>query len=167
MICFRNYLTIFRFLFVSIGHPILFILYLFLFANGSLGGLPVELFGYKSFSKVSTNVYRINLVFFIIYSVLAYYIWLYIQVLIYRAIRKIDIHTFINGKLSIGPTIISGLGYINLFFWILGMEGNVFGFIFALPLLTLACFSVLIFFVQVYRFFQGKYDHAPKTPEYL
>ena len=63
----------------AICNPIIFCLYIFIFAHGSLGNKSSEIFGFETFSYVSTNTYSINLIPFIIFSILIYFIVLLIE----------------------------------------------------------------------------------------
>ncbi len=74
-----------------------------------------------------------------------------------RKIKEFNEASFINFKLTSG-LFVSAFGLWNLYNFIEGMEANVFGFFFFLPLFILSCVSILIFFGQLIAFFSGYYS---------
>jgi hypothetical protein len=137
-----------RFIIAALGHPVLFFCYLSWFADDSLGIQSIDIFGFKAFYNVSTNVYRINLIMFSIFSLLTYYFWIQLQVIILRCFKKYDVNKFISSQLNAG-FFVGIFGLLNLLLWCVGMEGNIFGFIVALPLFLLAIISIIIFIIQL------------------
>lgn len=146
------------FVFVSVGHPAMFWLLLWFY------GLFDSIGSKVLFYSIGSNTYKIKLWLFIVSASFVYFICLSLQVLIIRLFRKINIRRFIEIKLSIIPIIISALGFVNLALWCGGMEGNVFGFIIALPLLGLTLISFIVFLVFLVRAILGKYDEKRSTP---
>lgn len=136
----------FKAIFCSLGHAIIFFIFLFCLADSPQ---LIKLFGPLLF-EVATNVFQINLLVYIPYALILYGLWLNLQFWILHRFRQFSIQDFFSKKFTKPYLILCGLGYINLFFWLMGMEGNAFGFLFALPLLLLAFFlavlEVAIFF---------------------
>lgn len=127
-------LNFFRFALVAIGNPFVFWACWAFFIKNQ----PAKIFGYEICSIISTNVYRINFVLFLLFALLVYAGWLAMLTCIFKIIKsKLNIEKFINAKLNFISIIISIFGYFNISFWFDGMEGNIFGFIFFLPMFLL------------------------------
>ena len=149
---------------IAIGHPLIFLFYSTLFANGSLGSEAIEIFGFKSFSYVSTNIYKINLTLFSIFAIVFYMIFILIELYIgsnlrYRFFNKnINIEKYFKSKIGMGHCAISLLSSFNLLAWTSGVEGNIFGFYMAIPMLILCVLSGGLHFINIIKLFSGYYD---------
>lgn len=87
--------------------------------------------------EVSTNVNWLNPVTYIAITFPLYIFWLSLQ----NTFLHIDLETFLESYVSIGAVVAAVPGLYNLFVWCTqGMEGNVFGFLFFLPLLIASIF---------------------------
>lgn len=131
-------LTFAKGVFCAIGHAIIFIMFLIFLSGDIFGDINWKLLGQPSFFEVATNVYRINLWVYIPYALIFYAVWIGIQFWILHRFRHFTLEKFVEKKFTFFYLIFCGLGYINLIAWIIGMEGNVFGFVFVLPLMLLA-----------------------------
>lgn len=128
-------------IFCAIGHPILFFLFL------TLSGLfESDIF----LQPLETNVYRLNAWIYLPYALIVYGLWLALQCWVIQKLHHRAPEATLKLKFTATYLILCGLGYINLLFWFIGMEGNVFGFIFSFPLLVLsvilALFEIKLFF---------------------
>ncbi len=142
--------TLIKYVFCALGHPLVFLALHFSLENESLGGMDANFFGQPLFFMISTNVYRLNLLLYIPYALLVYGIWLGFQFLVLHQFRHVSFDSFIARKFTPFYLSLCGIGLINLIFWIIGMEGNAFGFIFALPLMII---SLVLIFMEAKIFF--------------
>lgn len=140
-----------KLIFCALGHTIIFLFFLFFLAEGQLGAQSPKVFNFPLFFEVSTNVYRINLLVYIPFALLLYGIWFTLQFSILHRFRHFTIAQFLVKKFTRFYLILCGAGYLNLVGWIIGMEGNVFGFIFALPEFII---SLIFAFMEIRIFFQ-------------
>lgn len=139
-----------KYVICALGHPLLFLYFLFYLAEESFGNTKDSFIGQPLFFEVSTNVYRLNFLVYVPYALILYGIWLGIQFWLLHQFRRFTLEQFLAKKFTTFYLILCGMGWINIIFWIMGMEGNVFGFIFALPLLLL---SLLVAFMEIKIFF--------------
>jgi len=146
-----------RFAIVAIGHPMIFLLYIALyssFKDSVFNKIP-----FKAFVRVETNVDRINLWMYAIFAFFVYYVWLQLELLIFRLFKKINEPAFLAANLSANFIWISSLNiFFNLIVWVVhGMEGNIFGFI-IVPGLILLSIAMLVFsLIPIKRAISGKY----------
>lgn len=138
---------------IAVGHPIVFLVFLFFVSTGRLGSPDNRLFGMPLFFSVETNVDRINFWVYVPYALGLYGLWIGIQYLILRQLRGFSWEDFASKKFTVPYLALCGMGYLNLCFWAIGMEGNVFGFIFFLPLLML---SLVVGILEFTVFFKRK-----------
>lgn len=122
---------------------------MFLLAEGDLRSSKKTFFGHPFFYEIGTNVYQINLWFYLVFAMILYTVWLGFQYWIMYRFHQFFLSDFASKKFTLPYMILCGVGYINLYFWVVGMEGNVFGFLFALPLMMLA-FAMMIMELQFF-----------------
>jgi hypothetical protein len=147
-----KWLDLGKLIFCALGHSIIFFCFLFLVADDSLGSQDPKLFNIPLFYQVSTNVYRINLWVYIPFALLLYTLWLALQFGILHFFRHFLLKQFFSKKFTLFYLLLCGAGYVNLLVWMtMGMEGNIFAFIFVLPLLTV---SLALTFMELKIFFQ-------------
>ena len=115
---------ILKFLFCSIGNPFTFILLL----------LGLNLLNLRSFvfQTVSINVEKIKVFPYIFFAVLVAALILLLQYFFLKGRKSLS--QILEKKISSLYLIVCGLGYINLYNYLGGVEGNVFGFLFFLPM---------------------------------
>ena len=141
---------------VSLGHPIIFFLYLYLLAGGSFGRKAVTILGIKSFYYQSTNVYAINIYLFGLFSLITYAIWIGLHTLILKKyLKSFNVHSYLKRKFMMGIPI-SSLGALNLYAWVGGMEGNIFSFFLSFPMLILVLIALSIYSVDLYKTVMNK-----------
>jgi len=126
---------------VYLGHPILFFGYLFLLLDKTIAGVNAS-------TKVSTNVYRINICLYIAVTLTVFLVWLVIQVEVFKRFSGFQVDQFLSRQASV-PSLLAAIpGLLNLYVWTgQGMEGNVFGFLFFLPLLIASVMYVILWIV--------------------
>lgn len=112
-----------------------------------------------SFFLEGSNTHRINLAAFLPAGSLLYYAWVRGQVAFFSRRRQhFCPNRFLMSK-ALGSIPSSVVGAINLLFFVKGMEGNVFGFLFALPLVLAGIVSVALWISQTVRASRGRFDH--------
>jgi len=129
----------------SVFSPLIFLIFIWCLdgPNGS------EFFGVAAMSSEGTNVRRLNLPLFFAFSLGAHLSWLGANYSLIRVLKpKITWEVFTQIRLTSFGLLPGLLGVLNLFGWAQGMEGNVFAFLFFLPLLLASVFEIVIFFVQ-------------------
>jgi hypothetical protein len=136
---------------IAVGHPILFWVFLLFVARGSFGSTDPRVLGVPLFFPVQTNVYRINLWVYVPYALALYSLWIAAQYLVLFEVNDFSWKNFASRKFTVPYLVVCGLGYLNLYVWVIGMEGNVFGFIFGIPLLVL---SVVVGILELAMFFR-------------
>ena len=129
-----------RFAAVYLGNPVVFFAFLFLLGI-FFSLIPARLTpsddSWFVMKEVSTNVNWLNPVTYIAITFPLYIFWLSLQ----NTFLHIDLETFLESYVSIGAVVAAVPGLYNLFVWCTqGMEGNVFGFLFFLPLLIASIF---------------------------
>jgi hypothetical protein len=146
-----------RLLAVYLGNPIVFLSYMLAMGDGTNQDGKTIL-GFKAFKTVSTNTSQINFFLFLLITLPLYVLWFYAQVnwivpgllFVFRSSRTLSIDKFCTNYAGVGACIASTPGLLNMFVWSTsGMEGNVMGFIFALPLLVAVIAYVAMWFVAV------------------
>lgn len=138
------------FLFIATSHPILALL-MFIF--------PVsEILIYET---SVTNVSKINILPFIVTTSILYLMLLLMQYgLLKLRIDQLSRKKFCKAKLGSTPIIISFFGFYHIHYWFfIGMEGNIMGFIFFPYLLILSLISLLTLTTHVLRAFKGTYNY--------
>lgn len=112
-----------------------------------------------SFFHPGSNTDQINLTAFLPAGSLLYYAWVRSQVAFFSKRRPhFSPRRFLASK-ALGNIPACAVGAINL--WVFakdGMEGNVFGFLFALPLLVVVLVSIVVWIVQTIRASRGHFD---------
>ena len=136
---------------VSLGQPIIFFLYLYLFEEGALGSKAVTILGIKSFYYQGTNDYAINIYLFSLFSLITYAIWIGLHIFILKKyLKSFNVHSYLKRKFMMGIPI-SSLGAFNLYAWVGGMEGNIFAFVFVFPMLILVLVALSIYLVDLFK----------------
>lgn len=129
-------MTLLKCVFLYAGHPILFLAYLAYCGQGSLGGDGVTYFGVESFCKVGANVYKIHLGLYLLLTFPVYLLWSLAIPSILSLRRSFCLETYLRSRVSNKSLFFALPGLLNLYVWSSeGMEGNVFSFLFGLPLL--------------------------------
>lgn len=125
---------------VYLGHPILFLGFLFLF-----GGLrSAENY---AFTKISTNVHRINLGLYLALTLPVFLAWIVIQVELFNFLPGFRVEYFLAYQTSVFSLFFAIPGLMNLrAFACEGIEGDSFGFLVLLPMLF-ACVGYVILWV--------------------
>lgn len=119
-----------KFFMVYLGHPILFFLFFF--------GLGKKSFGpFMTFTILGFNTPRINIVLYLLITFPIYITWLYLEIIVLiRVHSTFSLEKFLECVTSNASTVLSIPGILNLLvFATTGMEGDVFGVFFAVPLL--------------------------------
>jgi uncharacterized protein with PQ loop repeat len=146
-----------RFLAVYAGNPIIFVAYFVAMSNHT-GEDGLAVLGIKTFRTVETNTSWMNPFVFVLITFPLYLLWFYAQISwivpgllsVCRSSRTLSIDRFCVNYAGIGALIAAAPGLLNAFVWITsGMEGNIMGFIFALPLLVATGAYVVMWFVVV------------------
>jgi hypothetical protein len=157
-----------RFLLVYLGNPILFVAYFAALAGRSYDASRT-LLGIKTFKPVATNTCRINIGMFVLVTLPLYLLWFFIQLsvipVLFRASpHTLNVGTFCAHYAGLGACLAAIPGVLNMHVWSTsGMEGNVMGFAFALPLLVAAGAYVVLWFVAVCTSFEV-YDQPILSP---
>jgi hypothetical protein len=141
-----------RFLLVYLGNPILFVSYFGQMSdNTSEDG--IRIFGVKTFTTVSTNVSKLNFAMYVLITLPPYLMWFWAQIRIivpfvcflFGSTHALNVDTFCARQAGVGACLAAIPGLLNMLVWSTeGMEGNIMGFIFALPLLIAAIFYVVL-----------------------
>jgi hypothetical protein len=128
-------------------------------------GLEVEAAtSIPAFMDAGSNTHRINLLVFLPFASLLCLAWLRVQVAMFAARRpRFSASRFLKAKIK-GNLPGCAVGGLNLLAFSAGMEGNVFGFLFVLPLAVVSLASVIIWIVLHVRAHRGAYD-APAPGE--
>jgi len=114
---------IFRFVLVCLGNPVLFFLFLSLRQFGD---------SWFTISRVGFNVDWINPLTYTLVTLPLYSLWISINIIGCR----VNLETFLEHYVAIVAIVVSMPGLMNLCVWCTsGMEGNIFGLIFFLPML--------------------------------
>jgi hypothetical protein len=93
-----------------------------------------------NFIKIEANITRFDIISYLFFWAIIYYIAIFFQ----AKLLKKTIEQIIYLPNSIWEFISYFFIFITLFFWIFfGMEGNVFGFIFSLPIMIFACYFLV------------------------
>lgn len=109
------------------------------FENGT-----VTLLGITAATKTSGNVISLNPFLFVPLALAIFSILFMLNFIILQRIRKdLTFEAYKSKRLAGWSLIPCLIGALNLFVWIGGMEMNIFGFVFTLPLL----FALLIQFI--------------------
>jgi len=131
-----NPIHILKMLCIYLGNPTVFLVYLFTIGKGSLGGDGTPILGYPTFTKVSTNVHRMNLAIYLLLTFPLYVLWIALQAGALASVSSFNPQIFWSIHISWWMLALSIPGLLNLAVWSFqGMEGNIFGFIFGLPML--------------------------------
>jgi hypothetical protein len=150
----RQFLTreiVTRFALISIGHPVIFFLYIFM--------LPRD-FILRPFFELETSVYRINIILFILFAFLIYSFWCYFLMSNFAMLRKnkiVNTVKFLDAKLGKTSLLISKFGAANILVLLVGVHGN-WGNFCILPLFILSIFSLVEFVTHTKATFAGNYD---------
>lgn len=117
----------------------------------------MEILGVKTFRVVGSNVSKINLGLYLIITFPLFLTWYAAQLKLLPILcSKMTRQTFNLDRFIAGQTCCCMVywaipGLINLFTWSTdGMEGNIMGMIFALPLLVTSVISVIKWFADVF-----------------
>jgi hypothetical protein len=147
-----------RFLAVYLGNPIIFISYVALMGFGNSSEDVPRIFGFKTFKYVDTNTAQLNLFLFVLITLPIYVLWFWAQIhlivpfylTVLRSSRTLNVDTYCNHYAGVGACIAASPGLLNMLVWSTsGMEGNVMGFLFALPLLIAVIAYIVMWFVAV------------------
>lgn len=118
--------------FVYLGNPLVFLLYfpLALALHKLIPFIPVT-------TKVEINTDRISPLLFLALTLPVYILWIVGQVALYlRLAPNFQLDIFLAKMVSIPSLLFAIPGVFNILIWVTtGMEGNVMGFLLALPLL--------------------------------
>lgn len=123
------------FLIQSVFNPIIFFIYIFTIGAAGMdpGSWSWEI---KTFTAVETNVYVINLGLFLPFALLVYTGFLALDVYWHRrSLKTFAWPQWLKLRFSWWSLLTNLPAIGNLVMWSLGMEYNVFGFIFVLPML--------------------------------
>lgn len=135
--------NVLKFLYSAFGNILIFFFYLFVI--GRRWASPENNQWFDPFFRVETNVDRINPLLFIPLALILYGTWLGIQYGIMRLYRSFDFNEFLNEKFTTPYLLAMAFGWLNiLIFLVPGMEWNVFGFLFFLPLLIIAAITAVL-----------------------
>lgn len=146
---------------VYLGNPLAFVGYLFISTGGSSFSQG-KVLGITAFKSVSTNTTRMNPWLFVAVTFPVYLLWVLFNVWAIKAVnvcrdRSFDANNYVETYMHppwAAAVAIPGL--LNLLVWSTGgMEGNVIGFVFALPLLIV---SVLYLAMWVYALFSSCFN---------
>jgi hypothetical protein len=146
-----------RFLAVYAGNPVVFVAYFMAMSNNT-GEDGLAVLGIKTFRTVETNTSWMNPFLFVMITFPLYLLWFYAQISwivpgllsVCWSSRALKIDAFCANYAGPGALIAAAPGLLNAFVWITsGMEGNIMGFLFALPLLVATGAYVVMWFVVV------------------
>lgn len=114
----------------GVGNPLVFGLYM------TCSPRLASVLGTEASFKVDTNVRRINVPLFLFFSFTLYVCGVYLHVALHRAVTRFNARVMFSYAFSPWSLLLSLPGLFNFYVWAwVGMEGNVFGFLFVLPLL--------------------------------
>ena len=100
-----NIVNFFKFVFIAIGHPSVFFVYLYIWYKIEV--LPIS--GY--IIQPPTRAF----VLFLLFALLFYAGWLVMLTCIFKIIKpKLNVESFLNVKLDFPPAIVSFFGYFNI-----------------------------------------------------
>lgn len=137
------FLLIMYFFAQSFFSPAIFIVFFVL--GPSLG----EALGVEAIQSVGVNLSRINLGFFLTLALIfnaAFYMANF--ALVGSFVPGLSFLRFCSARFTYWSVVPLAFGLVHLKVWSDAMEGNVFGFIFVLPLLALALYQFVFFCVQ-------------------
>ena len=130
-----------RFAVQATTHPLLF--WPFLFLGGGIGAEGAEsVLPASAIQHTSTNVYAVHGGLYVVFTLACYALLLGANVALLRALRPdLTLARILEVRLAWWNLPVWGIGGANALAWIQGMEMNVFGFIFFLPLLAASAAS--------------------------
>jgi hypothetical protein len=142
---------------VYLGNPLLFIAYM-LAMGDSASQDGKTIFGFKTFKTVAFNTSRINLFLYVLITLPLYAAWFWAQIhcivpfflWLLRSSRTLNVDAYCARQAGVGACIAAIPGLLSMLVWsTTGMEGNVMGFLFALPLLVAAIAYIILWFVAI------------------
>lgn len=139
---------------IGVSHPVVFALYFWL--TGATG--------IEGFHELSTNVQAIHLPLFLAFSLPLYLAWTVAHVVVLRRFRPAFSAKRYLRSSFLRELLPCAFGALHLAVWVNGMEGNVFGFLFALPLLLACLVSVALYLFHTFRAFTGRFDDPADEP---
>jgi hypothetical protein len=145
------------FLAVYLGNPLIFLSYFVAMSdNTSKDGKTI--LGIKTFKTVSINTSWMNPFLYVLITFPLYLLWFYAQLnwivpsllFVCRSSRTLNIDKFCANYAGPGACIAAAPGLLSMQAWITsGMEGNIMGFLFFVPLLAAAGAYIAMWFVVV------------------
>ncbi len=151
----KNKISFLKYLLTYLGHPILFLAFLFTVGKGSLGRDSLSFFGIQTFTSVSTNTHKMHLGLYLMITLPIFLVWSIGSVQILSMFSSFKVDTFLRLQTGYWCLLLAAPGLFNLYVWSSdGMEGNIFGFIFGFPMLGAAFGYVGLWLYHVYRAFQ-------------
>jgi hypothetical protein len=146
-----------RFVAVYLGNPLIFIAYM-LAMGDSASQDGKSICGFKTFKTVAFNTSRINLILYVLITLPLYAAWFWAQIhwivpfflWLLRSSKTLNVDTYCARQAGVGACLAAIPGLLSMLVWsTTGMEGNVMGFLFALPLLVAAIAYIILWFVAV------------------
>ncbi|KAI2509074.1 hypothetical protein MHU86_5322 [Fragilaria crotonensis] len=141
---------------VYLGNPILFFLYAYLFAMSNMESDQEgkKILGIATVKKVDLNVVWLNPALYVLitFPLYAFWIWLQVTLLTLACSSKctFDAEIFYNHYVSIASCLWAIPGLLNMLVWsTCGMEGNLMGFCFFLPLLIATLAYIIMWIIAL------------------
>lgn len=137
----------FKLFFIYLGNPFVFAFY-FPMAQALQKVIP----SLAVTTKVDYNTDRISPLLFLLLTLPIYILWVIAQVALFLRMKpNFQLSVLLDRMVSNTSLIFAFPGAFNIGVWVgSGMEGNIMGFIFALPLLICAVVYVILWIVSVW-----------------
>ncbi|NRA89599.1 MAG: hypothetical protein HRU43_00420 [Simkaniaceae bacterium] len=139
---------------ISIFDPVIFLLYLMIFALGTFGKNSIEILGFKTFWALGGNVYALNPFFYIPFSVALYHGLSALKGYFVINVNQLTFEEFYKRQYGKIPIVISVINSIHLLAWFVGMEGNLFILFFPFLIISL---SIQVSFIASSPFWKTKF----------
>lgn len=143
-------LWILRIFIIFLGHPLVFLCYLF-----SLSGKEIS--GVETFTQVKPGVNKINLGLYVALTLPIFLYWLLIQIIVLNSsFTSFDMDKFLSYETSLLSEIVAIPGMVNL--WIFatdGMDGHTFCCFFFVPMVIASIGYVVLWFVYLTKSFDS------------
>lgn len=143
----RTALWILRVFILYLGHPILFLCYLFTLSGKKISGI-------ETFTKPDTDVYKINMGLYVALTLPVFLYWLLVQLIVLNNFPNFDMDRFLKSETSLLSEIIAIPGIVNLWtFATDGMEQDVFCCFFFIPLVLASIGYAMLWFIFLAKSF--------------
>ncbi|KAI2497779.1 hypothetical protein MHU86_16721 [Fragilaria crotonensis] len=162
--------SIIRYSLVYLGNPIIFFLYLSAMANKeSSNQYGKKILGIISVKMVDINVAWLNPALYVLITLPFYTLWIWLQVTLLTLACSskctFDAQIFYDHHTSVAACLWAIPGLYNILVWSTsGMEGNVMGLFFALPLLIATLAYIIMWIMALVASTRNPLDISHANP---